>query len=148
MTMPYLSGLILLTALLSCGLANAEQPRQNSFNADNYQPRGAVNSLPPPGKKTPVSPPKTNQAAASVQRRKVDWSWNSHSLSNQRGPAGQRGVFYYQQYKGRIETSRLCDNYRPGSLVYRDCRKAAKAYFTRQCSSRFLAACGAAGMTP
>ncbi len=126
------------------------QPRQTEFNDDNYQPRGAYNSLPAPVRSpAPASKPVT-APSKPLPRHKVQWSWHSHGFSsgNTKGKDVSRGVFYYQQQQGRIDTSLLCNNYRYGSLVYRDCRKAAKAYFGKQCSSQFMAACAAAGMTP
>lgn len=143
----YLVACIFVIALLHPAPTRSEAARQNSFNAENYQPRGALNSMPPPTPIAARAQPKTSSAKSKAPL-KVEWSWNSHRFSNSSASTSQRGVFYYQQQNNRIDTSSLCNNYRPGSLIYRDCRKAAKAYFKRQCSNQFMAACAAAGMTP
>lgn len=138
--------LLLILALLPA-LSGATTPgRQTLFNDDNYRPQGAHNSLPPP---PPAAPRARPARPAAVQTVKVNWSWNSHSFSNQRNTRKPvSGVFWYQLANNRIDTSSVCDNYRAGSLIYRDCRKAARQHFKAQCSSQFPAACLAAGMTP
>lgn len=148
--LPFICPLV-LSLLLAPALACAETAsKQRVFNDDNYQPRGAYNSLPPPPAESFYrrSPAAAKQSASKVI--KVNWSWNSHSFSNQhkaRTPSS-KGVFHYQLVNNRIDTSSICSNYATGSLLYRDCRKAAKQHFNDQCSSRFAAACVAAGMTP
>lgn len=140
--------ILLLPLLMGLSAQAAGQSRQRDFNAHNYQPRGAVNSLPAPRQQPKTRPVKTpSETTQPVQS--VNWHWNSHSFSSSNKLAsGSKGVFHYRQIKGRIDTSRICDNHGKGSMLYRDCRKAAKAYFKQQCSSRFKAACVAAGMTP
>ena len=139
----------LLLAMLCGGQALADG-RQKSFDTTNYQPRGADNGMSAP-------PPASRRARGSRSRQatiyKVDWSWSSHSFASttDRHKSGNRmhkGVFYYQLGNGRINTADICNNYERGSLIYRDCRKAAKRHFQEQCSSRFSAACSAAGMIP
>lgn len=124
--------------------------KQTIFNDDNYQPRGAYNSLPPP----PARPAGKNRKPATRSQTgkpvKVNWHWDSHRFSSQKSKQGKShsGVFYYSVNNNRINTSNVCDNYTKGSLIYRDCRKAAKQHFNKECSSNFTAACLAAGMTP
>ena len=124
--------------------------KQRVFNDDNYQPRGAHNSLPPPPAESFYRRPPTAEKQSSSKAVKVNWSWNSHTFSNQRKNKKpvSKGVFHYRLVNNRIDTSSVCSNYSTGSLIYRDCRKAAKKHFNDQCSSSFTAACLAAGMTP
>ncbi len=141
---------LVFSLLLAPALICAEPAgKQRVFNDDNYQPRGAHNSLPPPAESF-YHRPATAKKQATNQAFKVNWSWSSHAFSNQRKtrkPAS-KGVFHYRLVNNRIDTSSVCNNYPTGSLLYRDCRKAAKKHFNEQCSSRFAAACVAAGMTP
>lgn len=140
--------ILLLPLLMGLSAQAAGQSRQRDFNAHNYQPRGSVNSLPAPRQPSRAKPAKAPPATIPAIQS-VNWHWNSHSFSSSKKSAsGSKGVFHYQQIKGRIDTSRICDNHGKGTMLYRDCRKAAKAYFKQQCSSRFKAACVAAGMTP
>lgn len=135
---------------LGPALACAEPAgRQTIFNDDNYQPKGAYNSLPPPKTRQPQRKPRPTPAPAKLV--KINWTWNSHGFSNSKNKNRKQnnsGVFHYSLHNNRINTSTVCNNYRPGSLIYRDCRKAAKKHFNQQCSSSFPAACVAAGMTP
>ena len=137
----------LLTALLMSNKAVLASDRQTEFNDDNYQPRGAINITPEiKNKKTQRKPTTT---AKPGPLRSVKWQWEGAGFSSKRKSQGKTdGVFYYQISNSVINTSSLCDNYTAGSLIYRDCRKAAKRYFNEQCSSQFPEACGAAGMTP
>ncbi len=142
---PAIFGALLFCSALACA---APAERQTIFNDDNYQPRGAHNSLPPPRQQPRRhSSPRKSTSSPTV---KVNWSWDSNSFSNSKpGNARQsKGVFHYSVVNNRIKTHRLCENYSTGSLIYRDCRKAAKRYFNEQCSSSFPAACVAAGMAP
>lgn len=141
---------LIFSLLLAPALACAEPSgKQRIFNDDNYRPRGAYNSLPPPPAGSDRRPSTAGKQASS-KAVKVNWSWSSHAFSNQRKnkkPAS-KGVFHYRVVNNRIDTSSVCNNYNTGSLIYRDCRKAAKKHFNDQCSSSFAAACVAAGMTP
>ncbi len=139
--------LFLLTALLVSNTAVLASDRQTEFNDDNYQPRGAINIT--PGIKTKKTQRKPAKTAKPGPLRSVKWQWEGAGFSSKRkSQSKSAGVFYYQIRNRSINTSSLCDNYTAGSLIYRDCRKAAKRYFNEQCSSQFPEACGAAGMTP
>lgn len=137
----------LLTALLTANPAALASDKRTVFNDDNYQPRGAINIT--PGLKVKKNQRKPAQTAKPGPLRSVKWQWEGTGFSSKRKSQGKtNGVFYYQINNRSINSSSLCDNYTAGSLIYRDCRKAAKRYFTEQCSSQFPEACGAAGMTP
>ncbi|MDY0205095.1 MAG: hypothetical protein RBR82_00565 [Pseudomonas sp.] len=69
----------------------------------------------------------------------IDWQWNT-------AKSHRSGSFTYTQ-KNNIDTEKVCSNYKIGSLIYQDCRKAAKKYFREACSSQFTAACRASTMT-
>jgi len=71
-----------------------------------------------------------------AKQKTVVWQWKSEKEH-------RSGSFTYTEKKS-INTSDVCSNYKVGSLVYRDCRKAAKKYFKDACASYYKAACAAA----
>lgn len=124
--------------------------KQTVFNDQNYQPKGSINTIaPPPSRYYEQGQARTNAQIRELQRsfngvkntRSIPWSWKSQKSHH-------RGTFTYVERSGRIDTPSVCANYKYGSLIYRDCRKAAKKYFKDACSSQFKAACGAADMIP
>lgn len=124
--------------------------KQTVFNDQNYQPKGSINTIaPPPSRYYEQGQARTNAQIREVQRsfngvsstRTIPWSWKSEK-------SHRSGKFTYVERSGRIDTPSVCANYKYGSLIYRDCRKAAKKYFKDACSSQFKAACGAADMIP
>ena len=124
--------------------------KQTVFNDQNYQPKGSINTIaPPPSRYYEQGQARTNAQIRELQRsfngvnntRSIPWSWKSQKSHH-------RGTFTYVERSGRIDTTSVCANYKYGSLIYRDCRKAAKKYFKDACSSQFKAACGAADMIP
>ncbi|MEN9464415.1 MAG: hypothetical protein RL217_596 [Pseudomonadota bacterium] len=76
---------------------------------------------------------------------KVAWSWAVSEGARQKV---DKGVFYYTLEQGQIETGSVCDNYPYGSLPQKSCRKAAQAWFKKQCAKGMDAACSAAQMRP
>lgn len=68
----------------------------------------------------------------------IAWQWKT-------GNSYRSGSFTYTEKKN-IDTQRVCSNYKHDSLMYKDCRKAAKKYFREACSSQFTAACRASAM--
>lgn len=124
--------------------------KQTVFNDQNYQPKGSINTIaPPPSRYYEQGQARTNAQIRELQRsfngvnntRSIPWSWKSQKTH-------RSGTFTYVERSGRIDTTSVCANYKYGSLIYRDCRKAAKKYFRDACSSQFKAACGAADMIP
>ena len=124
--------------------------KQTVFNDQNYQPKGSINTIaPPPSRYYEQGQARTNAQIRELQRsfngvnntRSIPWSWKSQKSHHS-------GTFTYVERSGRIYTPSVCANYKYGSLIYRDCRKAAKKYFKDACSSQFKAACGAADMIP
>lgn len=124
--------------------------KQTVFNDQNYQPRGAINTI----ALRPNRIPEQNYVRANVQARKVrrssdrfstvrsiPWSWKSHK-------SNMHGSFTYNETQKGIDTMSICGNYKQGSFIYRDCRKAAKKHFKNACSSRYKAACAAGDMIP
>lgn len=122
------------------------QKRQTVFNDDNYQPRGAINSIPAP-----------RQIHTSTTRRQINtqaftksapWSWESYGYGTGTRTNRKGGQFSYTVRNGLIDTNSVCNNYKYGSLDYRDCRKGAKRYFQRACSNGNHEACSGADMMP
>lgn len=106
-----------------------EQPaiRQTSFNDQNYQPTGAINTMQPPKPVVYAS----NSQAQRVQHKPVlqtdYWTWTGADRKRT-----QRKI-QWQTVNGWIQYDTVCQNERRGSLEYRDCRKAAKEYFVHRC---------------
>lgn len=110
-------------------LSAQQQPaiRQTSFNDQNYQPTGAINTMPAP---------KPTLYAASTTAQRVQhkpvlqtgyWTWTG--ADNRKA----RLKIQWQTVNGWIEYHTVCQNERRGSIEYRDCRKAAKEYFVHRC---------------
>ena len=126
----------------------SKEARQTVFNENNYQPTGAINTV-------KMQTPRYNQYQQSARsnssnretvtrNHEVYWHWPS--VQNNR--KGERGYFYYKEVNGKIDTRPICSNFKKGSLIYRDCRKAAKKYFNDNCSTHNRAACTASNMAP
>lgn len=124
--------------------------KQTVFNDQNYQPKSSINTIaPPPSRYYEPGQARTNAQVRQVQRsfngashqRTIPWSWKSEKTH-------RRGTFTFTENKQGINTMSVCSNYKRGSFIYRDCRKAAKKYFKDACSSQYRAACGAADMIP
>mgnify|MGYP007014049324 CR=1 FL=1 len=102
-------------------------PRQTSFNDQNYQPKGAVNSIPAPKPALYSS----NTQPQRVQHKPVlqtgYWTWTGADKKK------TRHKIQWQTVNGWIEYHTVCQNERRGSIEYRDCRKAAKEYFVHRC---------------
>lgn len=100
---------------------------QTSFNDQNYQPTGAINTMPAP---------KPTLYVASTQAQRVQhkpvlqtgyWTWTG---------ADKKRIsrkIQWQTVNGWIQYHTVCQNERRGSIEYRDCRKAAKEYFVHRC---------------
>lgn len=110
-------------------LSAQKQPaiRQTSFNDQNYQPTGAINTIPAP---------KPTLYAASTTAQRVQhkpvlqtgyWTWTG--ADNRKA----RLKMQWQTVNGWIEYHTVCQNERRGSIEYRNCRKAAKEYFVHRC---------------
>ena len=110
-------------------LSAQKQPaiRQTSFNDQNYQPTGAINTIPAP---------KPTLFVASTQAKRVQhepvlqtgyWTWTGADKKK------ARLKIQWQTVNGWIEYHTVCQNKRRGSIEYRDCRKAAKEYFVHRC---------------
>lgn len=114
---------------LAEALSTKAQPaiRQTSFNDQNYQPTGAVNTMPVPKPAMYAS----NTQAQRVQHKPItqrgNWIWTG--ADKKKIPI----TIEWQTVNGWIEYHTVCQNERRGSLEYRDCRKAAKEYFVHRC---------------
>lgn len=106
-----------------------EQRRQTSFNDQNYQPRGAVNSIPPPQRIAYTQPERASKRQTTRITHTANWTWENGHQKKRTG-----GNFRWTEVNGAIDWSTVCSNYRSGSLEYRDCRKGAKVAFRRMCS--------------
>jgi len=114
---------------LAEALSAKEQPaiRQTSFNDQNYQPTGAINTIPAP-KPTLYA---ANTQAQRVQHKPVlqtdYWTWTGADRKR------THRKIQWQTVNGWIQYHTVCQNERRGSIEYRDCRKAAKEYFVHRC---------------
>jgi len=120
--------------------ATAAQARQTSFNDSNYTPRPVANTMQPPPARYYAASSTNNSHKRSVSRKThlSNWSWeNGH---NKQRVSGQ---FEWTVENGRIDYNSVCQNYKRGSLIYRDCRKGAKVAFKKMCS-KYEPACAAA----
>lgn len=99
------------------------RPRQNSFNAQNTQPRGAINIIPATRPEPRPRPARTETAeqAPSIRHQSY-WRWERQS-----------GNFLWVEKGDNIDWASVCSNYQRGSLIYRDCRKAARVTFADLC---------------
>jgi hypothetical protein len=119
--------------------AEAVQSRQTSFNDSNYTPRPVANTMQPPPARyyASNSPSSTQTRSVSRETHLSNWSWeNGH---NKQRVGGQ---FQWTVVNDQIDFSSVCQNYKRGSLVYRDCRKGAKVAFKQICS-QYQPACAA-----
>ncbi|HBC01440.1 MAG TPA: hypothetical protein DC032_12900 [Pseudomonas sp.] len=110
-------------------LSAQKQPaiRQTSFNDQNYQPTGAINTMPAP---------KPALYAASTQSKRVPHKpvlQTGHWTRMGADRKGTRHKIEWQTVNGWIQYHTVCQNERRGSIEYRDCRKAAKEYFVHRC---------------
>jgi len=122
------------------GTARALEQRQTSFNDSNYTPRPVANTMQPPPARyyAANSTSSTQKRSVSRQTHLSNWSWeNGH---NKQHISGQ---FEWTVVNDQIDYNSVCQNYKRGSLVYRDCRKGAKVAFKKMCS-RYEPACAAA----
>lgn len=120
--------------------ADALERRQTSFNDSNYTPRPVANTMQPPPARyyAASSTSRTQKRSVTRESHLSNWSWeNGH---DKRRISGQ---FEWTVVNGQIDYNSVCQNYKRGSLVYRDCRKGAKVAFKRMCS-RYEPACAAA----
>ncbi|MDY0205096.1 MAG: hypothetical protein RBR82_00570 [Pseudomonas sp.] len=124
--------------------------KQTVFNDQNYQPKGSINTIaPPPSRYYEQGQARTNAQVREINRsfngvsnkRTIPWSWESQKTN-------RSGTFTFTESRNGINTMSVCGNYKRGSFIYRDCRKAAKRYFKDACSSQYRAACAAADMIP
>lgn len=113
--------------------APAEPPRrQTSFNDDNYQPKRIINTMPPsPRQYTQTRPARTATQSSGLSgnnRTRLTWQDNR-----------QNGFWWEGTYQWRdnvLKYDDLCRSARfprKGSIEYRGCRRAAKAYLRNEC---------------
>jgi len=122
---------------------NAHAERQTVFNDDNYIPKEIDNILPS------KHIPKTKTANKRKKRQvwtssPIAWQYNAGTASS---PKMYKGTFTYKTVNGSIDTNSIC-KYKHGSIMQRNCRKAAIKYFKKKCSPGFKNACIAANMRP
>ncbi|MFC3606896.1 hypothetical protein [Stutzerimonas tarimensis] len=117
--------------------ADAPPARQTVFNDQNYaHDPSRINTL----HSTPVrytGETRSQQRAPVVRTLTDSWNWTD----GKRRRIG--GRFEWIEQDGQIDYSSVCRNYERGSLIYRDCRKGAKARFAELCG-RHKPACHAA----
>jgi len=122
------------------GTTRALKQRQTSFNDSNYTPRPIANTMQPPPARyyAANSTSSTQKRSVSRQTHLSNWSWeNGHNKPR------ISGQLEWTVVNDQIDYNSVCQNYKRGSLVYRDCRKGAKVAFKKMCS-RYEPACAAA----
>ena len=116
------------TALAEAPSAKAQPAtRQTSFNDQNYQPTGAINTIPAPKPTIHASNTQLQRVQHKPMRQYAYWTWIGADKKK------TRLKIEWQTVNGWIEYHTVCQNERRGSLEYRDCRKAAKEYFAHRC---------------
>lgn len=110
-------------------LSEQKQPaiRQTSFNDQNYQPTGAINTMPAPKPTLYVASTQANRVQHKPVLQTGYWNWTGADKKR------TRLKIQWQTVNGWIEYHTVCQNERRGSIEYRDCRKAAKEYFVHRC---------------
>lgn len=121
------------------------QKKQTVFNENNYKPRGATNVNTAPKQVAAYKQP-AQQNQRFRKKHSVPWTWQSYGSGFSKH--NRYGKFTYVETEKGIDTGSVCENYKYGSLEYRDCRKAAKKWFQDQCSNSFRQACLAGNMIP
>lgn len=115
---------------------NKQAPKQTVFNDSNYIPRGAINSMPPPPQIAyNQQAPRQQIRHSNRQTHSAYWEWDTGH--NKKKVWGQ---FQWVESNGSIEWGSVCQNYRRGSIEYRDCRKGAKVALINMCG-RYKPAC-------
>lgn len=118
--------------------------RQTSFNDQNYTPTGAHNSIQPPAPRHYASNnQQQNQQRSRVNTQTARWHWDSPNKKTR-----ESGTFEWEETNGTIDHSSVCQNYRKGSLIYRDCRKGAKQALKNMCGSYEPACFAGSNMMP
>ena len=104
----------------------AGELRQTDFNDQNYTPRLDVNTMAAPPAIYYASSKKTR--TEEVRRNNYSyWTWIGADRKK------TRIRIEWETINGWIEYDTVCHNHRKGSIIYRDCRKAAKEYFVHRC---------------
>lgn len=104
------------------------QERQTSFNDSNYNPKPVANTYATPTYQAqPVNPPQRQQRKEVREVSKSGyWSWgNGHQKKR------VSEDFSWTERNGVIGHSSVYQKYQKGCLIYRDCRKGAKAVSIR-----------------
>lgn len=106
------------------------QGKQVVFNDSNYIPKPAANtyqhSLEAP--KSVARPTKRQEEQRTT--RSARWEWENGYEKKR-----IRGSFEWVEVDGEIDLSSICQNYKQGSFIYRDCRKGAKVALSSMCNS-------------
>lgn len=120
--------------------ARAIERKQTSFSDENYTPRPLANTMQPPPARyyASNSPSSTQKRSVSRETNMSNWSWENGHNKQRVG-----GRFEWIVVSDQIDFSSVCQNYKRGSLIYRDCRKGAKVAFKKMCS-QYQPACAAA----
>ena len=122
----------ILLCLLSMApeiFASTETPaeRQTEFNDHNYQPSRQINISAPVTSTASRPKPERNKRIIQSNLEKIEWT-------NARGTTMQYRM-YYEYDNTHITFASVCSNYRQGSIDYRNCRKAARHWFSAKCNN-------------
>jgi len=120
--------------------ARTIERKQTSFSDENYTPRSVANTMQPPPARyySSNSSSSTQKRSVSRETHLSNWSWENGHKKQRVG-----GQFQWIVVNDKIDFNSVCQNYKRGTLIYRDCRKGAKVAFKQMCS-RYQPACAAA----
>ena len=106
------------------------QGKQVVFNDHNYIPKPAANTYQAAlADSITGSRPVQRQQKQRITRS-ARWEWENGYEKKR-----IRGSFEWVEIDGEIDLSSICQNYKSGSFIYRDCRKGAKVAFNNMCKS-------------
>lgn len=104
------------------------QARQTVFNDSNYEPKGAINVVSTEGIRESEAYEQEESRERTIYRNiehMTTWikGWNG----------GTSYQVSWTSINNHIDGRTVCNNFRRGSIDYRECRKAAKQHFHEEC---------------
>ncbi|CAD5109557.1 hypothetical protein [Zestomonas carbonaria] len=112
----------------SNGQGHQTQTRQTTYNDQNYTPRTDINTVQPPPARHYASNSSSQRSQTIRRTHSSYWEWESGHQKKR-----VAGHFEWVEIDGKVDHSSVCQNYKYGSLIYRDCRKGAKVALKKMC---------------
>lgn len=119
------------------------QGKQVIFNDHNYIPKPAANTYQSALVESVSGERLAKRQLKRRATRSARWEWKNGYEKKR-----IRGSFEWVEIDGEIDLSSICQNYKSGSLIYRDCRKGAKVSLNNMCNSHKPACYAGRNMTP